>query len=305
MHDKTKNVRKNKLCLISSMLIFSTIGIFRKHIPLSSGILAAARGFIGILFLIILFLLKGEKPHPNAIKKHLFLLLLSGCFIGFNWILLFESYRYTTVATSTLCYYMAPIFVMIVTPFFEKEKITLKKALCILTALTGMIFVSGILEPKNWQAGTSGIPALKGILFGLGAAALYASVILLNKKIQGVGAYEKTILQLGSAAITILPYVLFTESFQNIEVTWSVVLLLVLVGVIHTGIAYALYFHSMSGLKAQTIALYSYIDPIFAIILSALLLKEEMSCLAILGAVLILGAAMISEITESPAPSSN
>lgn len=305
MHDKTKNVRKNKLCLISSMLIFSTIGIFRKHIPLSSGILAAARGFIGTLFLIILFLLKGEKPHPNAIKKHLFLLLLSGCFIGFNWILLFESYRYTTVATSTLCYYMAPIFVMIVSPFFEKEKITLKKALCILTALTGMIFVSGILEPKNWQAGTSGIPALKGILFGLGAAALYASVILLNKKIQGVGAYEKTILQLGSAAITILPYVLFTESFQNIEVTWSVVLLLVLVGVIHTGIAYALYFHSMSGLKAQTIALYSYIDPIFAIILSALLLKEEMSCLAILGAVLILGAAMISEITESPVPSSN
>lgn len=305
MHDKTKNVRKNKLCLISSMLIFSTIGIFRKHIPLSSGILAAARGFIGTLFLIILFLLKGEKPHPNAIKKHLFLLLLSGCFIGFNWIMLFESYRYTTVATSTLCYYMAPIFVMIVSPFFEKEKITLKKALCILTALTGMIFVSGILEPKNWQAGTSGIPALKGILFGLGAAALYASVILLNKKIQGVGAYEKTILQLGSAAITILPYVLFTESFQNIEVTWSVVLLLVLVGVIHTGIAYALYFHSMSGLKAQTIALYSYIDPIFAIILSALLLKEEMSCLAILGAVLILGAAMISEITESPAPSSN
>lgn len=305
MHDKTKNVRKNKLCLISSMLIFSTIGIFRKHIPLSSGILAAARGFIGTLFLIILFLLKGEKPHPNAIKKHLFLLLLSGCFIGFNWILLFESYRYTTVATSTLSYYMAPIFVMIVSPFFEKEKITLKKALCILTALTGMIFVSGILEPKNWQAGTSGIPALKGILFGLGAAALYASVILLNKKIQGVGAYEKTILQLGSAAITILPYVLFTESFQNIEVTWSVVLLLVLVGVIHTGIAYALYFHSMSRLKAQTIALYSYIDPIFAIILSALLLKEEMSCLAILGAVLILGAAMISEITESPAPSSN
>lgn len=305
MHDKTKNVRKNKLCLISSMLIFSTIGIFRKHIPLSSGILAAARGFIGTLFLIILFLLKGEKPHPNAIKKHLFLLLLSGCFIGFNWILLFESYRYTTVATSTLCYYMAPIFVMIVSPFFEKEKITLKKALCILTALTGMIFVSGILEPKNWQAGTSGIPALKGILFGLGAAALYASVILLNKKIQGVGAYEKTILQLGSAAITILPYVLFTESFQNIEVTWSVVLLLVLVGVIHTGIAYALYFHSMSGLKAQTIALYIYIDPIFAIILSALLLKEEMSCLAILGAVLILGAAMISEITESPAPWSN
>ena len=259
------NTSISKVCLISAMVIFSTIGIFRRYIPLPSSVLAAARGLIGTIFLMLVFLVKKEKFHPNSIKKNLFLLLLSGFFIGFNWILLFESYRYTTVATATLCYYMAPIFVMIVSPFLAKEKMTLKKLLCIISSLVGMVFVSGILT----EIRSNGMPAitqLKGILFGLGAAAFYAGVILLNKRIDGVGAYEKTIFQLGCAAVTLLPYVLLTESFDAVKLTPVVLVLLVLVGVVHTGIAYALYFHSMSDLKAQTIALYSYIDPVLAII---------------------------------------
>lgn len=298
------NTSISKVCLISAMVIFSTIGIFRRYIPLPSSVLAAARGLIGTIFLMLVFLVKKEKFHPNSIKKNLFLLLLSGFFIGFNWILLFESYRYTTVATATLCYYMAPIFVMIVSPFLAKEKMTLKKLLCIISSLVGMVFVSGILT----EIRSNGMPAitqLKGILFGLGAAAFYASVILLNKRIDGVGAYEKTIFQLGCAAVTLLPYVLLTESFDAVKLTPVVLVLLVLVGVVYTGIAYALYFHSMSDLKAQTIALYSYIDPVLAIILSALLLKEKMHPLAILGAILILGAALISEMAESKESGTN
>ena len=288
----------SKICLISAMSIFSTIGIFRRHIPLSSGILAATRGIIGTFFLLLVFFAKKEKFHFAIIKKNLLLLLISGCFIGFNCIFLFEAYRYTTVATATLCYYMAPIFVMIASPFLFKEKMTIRKGLCILSALVGMIFVSGILtEIPNSE--TSQTMQLKGIFFGLLAASFYASVVLLNKKIKDVGAYEKTIFQLGSAAITILPYVLIMESFVATDLTLVVLVLLVFVGIVHTGIAYALYFRSMGDLKAQTIALYSYIDPIFAIILSALILKENMHPFAILGAILILGAAMISEIPES------
>ena len=279
------------------MTIFSTIGIFRRYIPLSSSVLAAARGIIGTIFLLLVFFVKKEKFHLTIIKKNLLYLLLSGCFIGFNWIFLFEAYRYTTVATATLCYYMAPIFVMIVSPFIFKEKVTSKKVLCIISALVGMVFVSGILTevPDN---GMSQASQIKGILFGLLAAGFYASVILLNKKISDVGAYEKTIFQLGSAAITILPYVLLTESLVGTTFTPIILLLIVFVGIVHTGVAYTLYFHSMGDLKAQTIALYSYIDPILAIILSALILNESMHPLAIVGAVLILGAAMICEMPE-------
>ena len=223
------------------------------------------------------------------------MLALSGAFIGINWILLFESYHYTTVATATLCYYMQPIFVILASPILLKEKLTPKKVICVLVALVGMVFVSGVLQ--------TGIPALseaKGILYGLGAALFYATVVLMNKKITNISAYDKTIMQLGMGAIVLSPYVMLTQNFATatLSMTPSLWALLLFVGLVHTGVAYALYFDSMKDLKAQTIAIFSYIDPIVAIILSALLLKENMGLYGVIGAVLVLGSTFISELPE-------
>lgn len=282
-----------KLSLILAMVIFGTIGIFRKYIPLSSGIVAFVRGVLGVAFLLVFIKIKKIKMDQDAIKKHLKILLISGAFIGLNWVLLFESYRYTSVAVATLCYYMAPIFVMIVSPFLLKERLTAKKSLCVIVALVGMVFVSGVLD-----GGISDISELKGILYGLGAAALYASVVLMNQKLREVPTYDKTIVQLGAAAVVLIPYILLVEDLSAVTLTPLIIIMLVIVGVVHTGIAYALYFGSMNGLKAQTVALFSYIDPIVAIILSALFLKEPMTVYSAIGAVLVLGATMISELPE-------
>ena len=282
-----------KASLILAMVIFGTIGIFRKYIPLPSGIVACARGILGVAFLLVFIKIKKIKMDREAIKKHLWILLVSGGFIGLNWVLLFESYRYTSVAVATLCYYMAPIFVMIVSPFLLKEKLTVKKVLCVIVALIGMVFVSGVLD-----GGISDISELKGILFGLGAAALYATVVMMNQKLGKVPTYDKTIMQLGAAAVVLIPYILFVEDLSAVVLTPLIVFMLIIVGVVHTGIAYALYFGSMNGLKAQTVALFSYIDPIVAIILSAMFLKEPMTIYSAIGAVLVLGATMISELPE-------
>ena len=282
-----------KASLILAMVIFGTIGIFRKYIPLPSGIVACARGILGVAFLLIFIKIKKIKIDGKAIKKHLAILLVSGGFIGLNWVLLFESYRYTSVAVATLCYYMAPIFVMIVSPFLLKEKLTSRKMLCVIVALVGMVFVSGVLD-----GGITDISELKGILFGLGAAALYASVVMMNQKLREVPTYDKTIMQLGAAAVVLIPYILFVEDLSAVTLTPLMAIMLIVVGVVHTGIAYALYFGSMNGLKAQTVALFSYIDPIVAIILSALFLKEPMTVYSAIGAVLVLGATMISELPE-------
>lgn len=282
-----------KASLILAMVIFGTIGIFRKYIPLSSGIVACARGILGVVFLLIFIKVKKLSMNKNAIKKHLKILLISGAFIGLNWVLLFESYRYTSVAVATLCYYMAPIFVMIVSPFLLKEKMTAKKAVCVMVALIGMVFVSGVLD-----GGISDISELKGILFGLGAAALYATVVMMNQKLGEVPTYDKTIMQLGAAAVVLIPYVLLVENLSAAVLTPLIIMMLIIVGVVHTGIAYALYFGSMNGLKAQTVALFSYIDPIVAIVLSAMFLMEPMTIYSWIGAVLVLGATMISELPE-------
>lgn len=284
---------KARISLIASMIIFGTIGIFRKYIPLSSGMIAFIRGILGVAFLVGLVRIRGMKTDGKAVKSHLGLLLVSGGLIGLNWVLLFESYRYTSVAVATLCYYMAPVFVMIAAPFVLKEKLTGKKAVCIMTALLGMVLVSGILE-----TGVNELSEIRGILFGLGAAALYAMVVILNQSLTKVPVYDKTILQLLAAAIMLIPYIIFTEGIPSFRLQIVSLILLLFVGIVHTGIAYALFFASMNELKAQTVALFSYIDPIVAILLSALILKESMSAYCVLGAVMVLGAAIFSELPE-------
>ncbi len=212
--------------------------------------------------------------------------------MGLNWLLLFEAYRYTTVATATLCYYMQPTIVMLASPWVFGEKLTGKKGLCAALSLLGMVLVSGVAE--------NGVPRLsemKGILFGLGAAALYAAVVMMNKKLPGIDPYEKTVIQLLSAAGVLVPYLLIVR--EPMPASWSVTegLMLAVVGVVHTGLAYALYFGSMDGLRAQTVAIISYLDPIVALLLSALILKEGLPLTGVLGAVMILGAAFVSEMS--------
>ena len=286
-------IRKAKASLIFSMLVFGTIGIFVRYIPLPSSVIALTRGVIGTVFLIVVTLKRGPGISWKAIRRNLLNLCLSGAFIGINWILLFESYRFTTVATATLCYYMAPVFVTISAPFLFKERLTKKKMLCIAGALVGMIFVSGI-----WNTGISGTGELRGVLYGIGAAVFYASVILLNKKIRDISAYDKTMMQLAAASIVLLPYTVLTEKVSVLSLTPVAVILLAVVGILHTGLSYTLYFGSMKELEAQTIAIFSYIDPIVAILLSALFLKEPLGIGGIAGAIMVLGAALISELPD-------
>ena len=286
---------KAKLELIASMFIFGTIGIFVRHIPLPSSMIALVRGFVGAFFVLLFVYLKKSRIDKEAIRKNFRMLALSGAFIGINWILLFESYNYTTVATATICYYMEPIFVILASPFLLKEKLTAKKGICAALALLGMGFVSGVLE--------TGIPALseaKGGLYGLGAACFYATVVLMNKKITDINAYDKTIMQLGMGAIVLTPYVMLTQNFGTAALSMTPPLwaLLLFVGLVHTGVAYVLYFDALKDLKAQTVAIFSYIDPIVAILLSALLLKENMGLYGVIGAVLVLGSTFISELPE-------
>lgn len=281
---------KDYSMFIGAMLIFGTIGIFRRKIGLSSAILACFRGLSGAAFLVLVVWLQKKKIRHGIGKKKVFLLMLTGALIGINWMLLFEAFNFTSVATATLCYYMQPTIVILLAPIFFKEKLTLKKLLCALVAIAGMVLVSGVAETGIPQTGE-----MKGILCGLGAAAFYAGVVILNKLLTGIDAYEKTIIQLTSAAVVLIPYLLFTQDFSSISIQGSELLMLLIVGFVHTGIAYAMYFGSVDRLKAQTIAIFSYIDPVSALILSALILRENMTVLGIMGAVMILGAAFVSE----------
>lgn len=289
-------MEKEKRCrwmLMASMTVFGTIGLFRRWIPLPSGAIAMARGLIGAAFLLLMLWVKKEKIDFSAMKGQLGKLLFSGALIGLNWVALFEAFRFTSVSVATVCYYMAPIIVMALSPWLLREKLSLRKVFCVLTALLGAALVSGILT------GTAqGSNHLLGVALGLLAAVMYATVVLVNKRIVSVKAFDRTILQLAAAGGVLIPYVALTERVDPAVFSWKTALLMLIVCVLHTGIAYALYFASLEGVSGQTAALYSYVDPIVAVLASAIVLQERMSGWGIVGSVLVLGAAIISELPE-------
>jgi RarD protein len=275
---------KSKFKLILAMLIFGSIGLFVKRIHLSSAQIALARAVIGSFSLLVSILIVRQKMNWGNIRKNLPFLLGSGMIFGFNWMFLFKSYQYTTIANATLSYYCAPLLVMLLSPVILKERLTLPKVFCMLAAMTGMFCIVG-------AGGEKGTSHFLGIAYGLAAAGLYAGVMLINKFLKGLKAVESTFCQLFITSIALLPYVLLSENLQFTALGTSGWILLVIVGVIHTGAAFILFFSSIQELEGQIIAIFSYIDPISAIVMSSLLLHEKMTGLQILGGLLITGAA--------------
>jgi len=284
-------MKHSKVYFMFAMLIFGSLGLFARSIELSSSQVALVRGIVGSLFLLAASHMMRQKLSWKAIRPNLLLLMLSGAAIGFNWIFLFQAYKYTTIPNATLSYYFAPVIVMFLSPLILKERLTKAKIICIFSAIVGMYCIVGI-------SGGAGNSNLRGIEYGLLAAVLYASVILMNKFLKGLSGIETTLMQLGIASIVLLPYVLMTENVQLNELDGKAWILLLTVGIIHTGLAFLLYFTAIQKLSGQTIAVFSYVDPISAIIMSTILLGEQMTFVQVLGGILILGATLLSEIYD-------
>ena len=303
MENNKKNDPKSLAMVITSMLIFGSIGVFRRYIPLSSTFLAFSRGILGGLFILVFMKMSGKSTDGNSGDisgsevrgklrvSHFLWLAVVGAIMGVNWILLFEAYNHTTVAVATLCYYMEPTIVVLLSPFIFKERLTGRKAVCAGVAILGMVLVSGVLGGMD-----SGTGDIRGVLFGLSAAALYATVVIMNKMISGIDAYQRTTVQLLAAGIVMVPYLLLTGGFGGGDFTVRAIVLLLVVGIVHTGIAYLLYFGGMDGIRVQSIAILSYVDPVSALFFSAVFLGEPLSLLGIIGAVMIIGSAIISEM---------
>lgn len=285
-----KHPLRARLSLIVSMAIFGTLAPFVRNIPVSSGELALYRAILAAVLIGVFLLATRQKLPLKQAGKELVLLLLSGMAMGVNWILLFEAYRYTTVAISTLSYYFAPVIVTLVCPFLFKEKLTKKQLLCFLMSTLGLALVIGITD-----LGSGGNDAV-GVAFGLGAAVFYAAVILLNKFIKGIAGIQRTFLQFLAAIVILIPYVALTGGVSLGSMNGTGWACLLIVGLIHTGITYCLYFSSLKELPGQEAAILSYIDPLVAVIIGVLVLGEPLGWQQLLGGGLILGFTLWNEL---------
>lgn len=284
-------VKSARLQLIITMMLFGTIGTLSRFINMPSSIICLGRAFIGALILAIYLKFSGKSLDKEAVKRNFGWLLLSAACMCVNWVCQFEAFKYTTVATGTLCYYMQPIFFIIMSAVILREKVPTKKWLCVLVAFGGMVLVSGVL-----QVGFD-LAELKGALFGIAGGFFYAVVVLINKYMKNIGTVDTTVMQMALVTIIMIPYTSATGAWTEISLTTVGLICLVVLGVLHTGIAYVFYFDSVNKLPAQTVGILSYIDPVEACLLSALFLKEELTIFVFIGAVLILGATAVSEFS--------
>ncbi len=286
-----KNSMSSRTMLIISMTVFGTLGLFVRNIPLPSGEIALYRAVLAAILIGIFLLVTKQKIPFDKIKKEIPLLILSGVAMGFNWILLFEAYKYTTVSVATLSYYFAPVIVTIACPILFKEKMGAKQWICFVMSTLGIVLITGIGDLSQ------GSSHIKGILFGLGAASLYATVILVNKFIKNVDGIHRTFLQFIAAIIVLVPYVAFTDGVNLAVLDTNGWIFLLIIGFVHTGVTYCLYFSSLKELPGQKAAILSYIDPLVAVLVSVLILHEKMTVTQIIGGILILGFTLWNEIS--------
>lgn len=285
---------KAKIELASAFLVWGSIGVFVKMIPLNSGVVAFDRSLVGMLFLLLVKLFMGRKIDLKAMRSSFLLLCINGALLGVNWILLFESYNYTSVATSTICYNLGPMIVVMLSPIVFRERLTIVKVLCVITALFGVVCVSGVFN----QSGIGERGAV-GVALGLAAAVVYAITVIINKRLDEVDPLDKAITQFASSSVVMLIYCLFTTKASELQFTTPTVILLIIVGVVHTGVAYTIYFKSLPNVTSQNVAIFAYIDPVVAVILSALVLREQLSFGTVIGAILVIASAIISELYDN------
>ena len=283
---------KSKLMFILAMVIFGTIGIFVRFINLGSSEIAMLRGLIGSLFLLLISLIRRDKIALSSVRENLLPLVFSGAVLAGNWIFLFEAFKHTTIANATLSYYMAPVFVIGLSPLVLQEKIIPRKVICLTAALVGMLL---ILKGSS-QSGTAGNDLL-GIAWGIAAAACYASLMLTNKFIKSLNGMATTLVQLAIATVVLFCYVSLSGGIAFSGLTPVAVMAVMALGLVHTGLGFFLFFTGMKGLNGQSIATLSYIDPITALLASFLIFGEAMNGVQMLGAVLLLGATFLGDKT--------
>ena len=282
-----------KLRFLFAIFLYGTIGWLLRFVTVPTDIVVFFRASIGFLTLLAIMKIRHISLDRTAIRSNLLYLILSGASLGLNWVFLFAAYKHTTVAIASLCNYTAPIIIVAISPLVLGEKLNFRKVLCVLAALAGIVLISGVFAGEGGQAN----PA--GIAMGLGAALGFVGLVIFNRKMSGVSYYDRSMIQLLSAAVVVLIYAVISNFGKKITVDTKSVLIILMLGVLHTGIAYCFYFDGMARLPLTTYAVLGYLEPVVSVLCSVILLNEKMGIDGAAGTVLIIGAALASELISA------
>lgn len=284
-----KNNTDKTIKYLTAVILYGTIGYFLHYVNAASEFVVMCRGLIGSLFILLVMFIKKDLPDLKAIKNNLIYLIVSGVALGLNWVFLFSGYKYS-ISISSLCNYTAPIMVVVISALFLKEKINRKQMICVLCSFVGILLVSGAFET---QESTD----MHGFVYGMLAAIGFVVLVLCNRRLKGIKPLDKTVVQLFVSFLTVLPYVLINHSIPT-SLDRESILIILMLGIVHTGIAYIFYFGSIDTLPVSKVAILGYIEPVLSIITGVVFFKETLTVFGGVGALMILISALVSEMSH-------
>lgn len=278
----------NRMKLISVMVLWGSIGLFTRYIALSPIQLAFSRAVLAALMLL---LINGRRHWSEILSNKGSVLSygLSGALIGVAWVALFYGYTHTSIASAVIIYNMCPVYVMLAAPFVLKEKRSRVQTAVVVLSLIGLVLIVGVPSLSSDDSMGKIMSGISGLL--------YAMIVLINRKIKvKLNSNTATAIQMVSASLVLLPFVVgsgFIESLSALNK--EALIMTVILGIVHTGITYSLYFSTYHQMKSIDIVIYSYLEPLFGLLFSVVFLQESLSVIQILGGVLILGSTFIGE----------
>ncbi|HJJ48737.1 MAG TPA: DMT family transporter [Methanocorpusculum sp.] len=282
-------MNKAALLLTISVLITGANGIIASNTSETSSHIVFLRTLIASIFMLALFLLTRHKFTFYKSPRDFIFIAASGLSMGVSWLFLYEAYLEIGVSLATLLFYIGPIIIMVLSPFLFKEKHTVQKLIGFSMVLIGVLLVNGIAVSNG------AVPY--GIFCGAMSAVFYSCLMIFSKKVTVMKGIENPLFQFIFSFIAVAIYVGLSGGYGFVlNVSAHDWMLLAILGIVNTGFASTLYFTSVPHVKAQTLAVISYLELLSAVIYSAIFLNENLAPLQILGAALIICGALIAEL---------
>lgn len=281
---------KDYVKFISSLVLFGSNGVMAAHILLPSSEIVVLRTFIGSAFLGLAFLVRRPAAAFGS-TRNVALVVASGASMGLSWLFLYEAYRAVGVAVSSLAYYCAPIMVMALSPLLFKERLTRRVVLAFATVLSGAVLL-------NAGSLAGGDASSWGLLCGWASAVCHAAMVVFSKMADDVDGLASSLTQLATSFAVAAAFLVLTQelSFEVPAASWPWVVVL---GIANTGLGCYLYFSSFGSLRAQTVAILGYLEPLSAVVCALVFLGEPMGAFEMVGGLLIIGGAIAASMPGS------
>ncbi|MFZ2314898.1 MAG: EamA family transporter [Gammaproteobacteria bacterium] len=261
------------LGLILSMILWGTLGLFVLWSGMAAVDVAFYRCLIGALVMGCWMIKSKEKIE---IDKNFPVVALAGICLVLNWIFLFKSFQVSSITIGNMSYYLQPVILIILGIFFYNEKVSFKQWIFILLALCGVLLTMDLHQLNSPNV-------VLGATFALFAALLYSFVTLLMKRVN-LSYFKVIFIQLSIGMLILLPFV----HFQPLSLV--AIVCLVVIGTVHTLLAYFLYYGAIKKTDLTKVAILSYLDPIVAIASDILFFNRQLDVYQIIGIFLTFGA---------------